>query len=497
MTNYTKFAVKGTITVLVISLLAAFLGYLVRFILARNLTVEDFGLFNSIFAFLAMLGIFKSLGFDKALIYFIPKFKHENRNDLIKSSIIYSAVIQLITNFIVIIAIYLLSSYLSIKFFHSPKSDIVLKLMAIAFFVDSFVQILKFAFQGFKEMTYFSGIDLVRMLLILIIIIIGFKLNYGLLSPIIAYVITPLILIFIFGLILTKKVFPEFAKSKFILSKNALKRISKYSIFLVESNGAGLILYYTDIMALTYFSTLVNVGLYSVALPTAKVLMYFPRAIHAISMPLTAELWSKGEKKLLKMGIEDLYKYSFIIAIPAVFILFSFADLLIAVLYGKDYILAALPMKILSIGMLFEILSFVNWSFFSGIGEPRINSKALYYAAIFNLIGNLILIPMLGMNGAAIATALSSLIILLYGFMKIRGFIKVRFPLKIWIKNIFAGILFVLIIIFLKKILVLNVWTEAAIVVVLAALCYLGLLFMMKIINLNELKSIYTRLTAK
>ena len=98
MSNYTKFAVKGATTVLVISLLAAFIGYLVRFVLARNLTVEEFGLFYAVFAFLGLLGLFKSFGFDKALIKFIPEFKHKKRNDLIKSSIIYVSFIQLITN---------------------------------------------------------------------------------------------------------------------------------------------------------------------------------------------------------------------------------------------------------------------------------------------------------------------------------------------------------------------------------------------------------------
>ena len=61
MATYTKFAVRGTIMVLVISLFAAFLGYLVRFVLARNLGVEDFGLFNSVFAFLGLIGAFNSL----------------------------------------------------------------------------------------------------------------------------------------------------------------------------------------------------------------------------------------------------------------------------------------------------------------------------------------------------------------------------------------------------------------------------------------------------
>ena len=40
MTTYTKIAVKGAATILVISLIAAFLGYIVRVILAKNLSIE-------------------------------------------------------------------------------------------------------------------------------------------------------------------------------------------------------------------------------------------------------------------------------------------------------------------------------------------------------------------------------------------------------------------------------------------------------------------------
>ena len=51
MESYTKFAVRGAATILVISLIAAILGYVVRVLLARNLEVEEFGLFYAVFAF--------------------------------------------------------------------------------------------------------------------------------------------------------------------------------------------------------------------------------------------------------------------------------------------------------------------------------------------------------------------------------------------------------------------------------------------------------------
>jgi len=493
-TTYTKFAVRGTIIVLLIFLLAAFLGYLVRFVLARNLGVEDFGLFNSIFAFLGLIGAFKSLGFDKALIKFIPEFQHENKKDFIKSSIIYVCVIMLVINIIIITGVYLFSSYLSVNFFHSPKADIVLKILAIAFFLDSFVMAFKFAFQGFKNMVYFSMIDVVRMVIVLSVVLIGVKLNYGLLGPTIAYTITPPILILIFGWILVKKTFPDFFKSKFIFDRDLIKRVSKYSIFVTETSAAAMILYYTDVLALTYFSDLKNVGLYSVALPTAKVLMYFPRAIGGVLLPLTSELWVKGKTKILSAGIESLYKYSIILIVPVVFIMFSFADLLITVLYGEIYILAANSMKILSIGMIFAVLYGININFFAGIGKPQITTKIVYTAAAFNFVANIILIRLIGLEGAAIATTLSYLIMMAIGFMYIKKFIQVEFPIKIWAKIFLIGAIFVVLIWLMKKIIILNIWVKTGVILAISCSIYVFLLFLFRVINFNELKELYYRI---
>ena len=42
MTNYTKFAVRGAAIVFAVSIAAAFLGFVVRLILSKNLSLEDF-----------------------------------------------------------------------------------------------------------------------------------------------------------------------------------------------------------------------------------------------------------------------------------------------------------------------------------------------------------------------------------------------------------------------------------------------------------------------
>ncbi len=493
MTNYTKFAVRGAAIVFTVSILAAFLGYVVRLILAKNLSLEEFGLFYAVYAFLALLGVFKTFGFDRALVKFIPEFKHQEKPSLIKSSIIYVSVIQFITNSIIILGIYLFSSYLSVHFFHNPNADLVLKLMAIAFFIDNFVYVVKYSFQGFQKMALFAGIDVVRMLLIIALVLIGFKLNYGILSPAVAYILAPSILLFVYTPILLKKIFPEFSASKLIFDNNLLKRISKYSIFVLATTVGAVVLNYTDSLVLTYFRSLKEVGLYNIASPTAKLLTYFPIAIMNIMIPLASELWTKKRFDLLKAGIESLYKYTIIVILPLVLVMFSFAELIINVFFGKEFLLAANALRILSIGMVFSTLYGVNVSFFSGIGKPEITSKIVYSGAVFNLIFDIILIPFLGIEGAAITTSISFLIMMIYGLLKMKSMINIKFPFLIWSKSLAAGLLFVLSIFLLKKFIILNVWFETSIILLISGAIYLSLILLFNIVNINEIKNLYKR----
>lgn len=492
--SYTKLAVKGAATVFIISIIAAFLGYLVRFILARNLTVEEFGLFYAVFAFLALLSLVKTLGYDRALIKFIPELLHKKRKDQIKSSIIFVSIIQLITNTIIITLVYLLANYLSLHFFKAAEASLVLKLLAIGFFIDSFVVIIKFCFQGFKNMVLFSVLDLIRMLSLVAIILIGINTGLGLLSPVVAYLLVPLILLFIFGFIFVKKVFPEIFKVNLIMDMKLFKKISKYSIFIMLTSSGVLILGHTDSLMLTYFTGISAVGLYNVALPTSKILTYLPLAIGSVLLPVTSELWVKRKKLILREGMESLYKYSMIIILPLVLIMVSFADPILLVLFGKEYVPASLALKILSIGTIFITLHQINANFFSGIGKPQVHSRIIYSAVLLNLAGNLILIPLLGIVGAAITTSVSYLLMMVIGLTKIKRFIKISFPIGIWLKTLISGLIFTLSIWMLKKMIFMNVWIETLIILTISGIIYLVVLFILRILTITEAKELYKRI---
>ena len=492
--NYTKLAVRGAAIVFATSIVAAFLGYLVRLVMVRNLSLEDVGLFYSIFSFLSVLNVFKALGVDTALVKFIPEFLSKKKNDYAKSSIVYATVIQLINNTIILGSVYFFSSYLSVHYFHSEKAVILLRLMLVAFYIDSLTLILKYSFQGFKDMINFSVIDLVRMMLIIAVLLIGFKLNAGILSPAIAYILVPIILLMIFGNILFRKTFPQFSKSNLVKDAKFFREMVRYGIHVMAVSVGNVILGNIDIMVLTYFSGLASVGLYSVALPTVKLLLYLPRAIGGIMLPLSAELWAENKKHILKAGIEKLYKYSIIAIVPLVFAIFSFSDFILNMLFGSAYAAAGMALKILVIGMIFAAIYGININFFAAIGKPEINSKIIYSAAVFNLIGNLIMVPLIGIKGAAISTSVSYLIMMVIGLFYIKKYIKIKLPFRNWAMSILSGMAFIFVIFTLKKLMMFNVWVEAALSLTAASLAYIALLLLIKVISIEELKSVYERI---
>lgn len=494
MANYTKKALINVGIVFSISMAAAFFGYLVRIFFARNLSLEEFGLFYAVIAFIGLFSIFKSLGLDSALVFFIPKFLTESNFKKIKNSVIYVTIVLFITNLIFILFILLFANFIGFNFFKHNFASTVLILMAISFFIDSFVDLIKRIFQGFQRMALFSSIDLIRMILILIISFIFFKVGYGILSPVIAYIITPLILILLYALLTYNKQYEIFSKNKFFWEKPLFKKLRKYGVQLILLDSIGLVFAYSDRLLITYFRTLEEVGVYSAVFPTARLLWIIPISIINVLLPITSELWNKGFKKELKKGIELLHRFILIIVLPATLIIFVFSDIILELFYGDSFIIGGTSLKILVIGIMFYSFYAINGGIFSGMGKPHINTKILGLGAVVNIILNLFLIPKFGIIGAATASMISFILIMFLGFYVLQKENLVTLPYIIWTKTIVLSMFFLLLISYLNMHLAMNLVIKIPLILLLSGSAYVMALFILKLVTISEVKELLKRI---
>ena len=128
-----------------------------------------------------------------------------------------------------------------------------------------------------------------------------------------------------------------------------------------------------------------------------------------------------GAKKFNRMG--NILKHVMILAMifcvtPTAILMLLFAPEILALLGGDAMVInvGVDYFRIVTIGFIFQSLSFTVTAALRGIGETKIPMKNNIIANSCNVVGNAILIygmfglPALGVTGAAIATALSNFI---------------------------------------------------------------------------------------
>ena len=319
--NYTKKAIKNFIIITIFTLSAALVSYIYRIFLARSLTVEEYGLFFSVFSLVALIYSFRDISFYESLTKFIPEFKVNKDEKSIKESFVYVTIIGFIMSIILFI---IFSGFLAKNYIHDVASMPLIILVAISFILYGGELLLKQTFQGYQEMILFSTIGLFKSVFIFALTYVFLKLGLGLIGISYAYILAPVLTITIYSFIFFKKVFPNFFLIKINYNKPLLKRLFRFAIPTFLGVGFGVIITYTDIIMLTLFSGVFYVGLYNIALPTANFLAYITIGFRNVIYPLSSELWSKKHMEHLSQGIVLIYKYSFIIFIPILIILIFF-----------------------------------------------------------------------------------------------------------------------------------------------------------------------------
>jgi len=490
MANYTRKALFSVGIITAFTILAGIMGYIVRAIFARKLPLEDFGLFYSVLAFVGMFGIFKSLGMDRALIYYIPKLRSAKQESKIKSALRHVFSMLLATNAAFLVLIALFSGLLQSHYFRHPSASAVLIILAVHSVFDSFVNILKFYAQGSQRMAVFSSVDFTRMSIAAASSVFAFNLGYGVKGAAAAYLVSQLATFLIYFFILLGKERLRSIEKDRELSKN----LRFYGLQIMLIYVGGLVLSYSDKIMLTLLRNLTEVGIYSAVFPTAMLLWYIPMTLTSVQLPLISEFWSKGMTEHMKEGLRLLYKFLIALMLPLSLALFIYSDFVLRILYGSEFAAGSLAFKVLVIGVMFNSLHMVNSTVFAGIGKPKVNTWILAIGAAANVALNIPFIIMYGYLGASITTAATYILMSLVGTIALyRGKIA-ELPYANWAKTGFAAALFFGVMVYLNKVLVMESVPKIAVILALSGVVYLAALFMLKVISTEEIMDILKRL---
>jgi len=452
--NYSlKKIAKGTIIVLMGSVIAILFNFIARVLLVRIFTQAEYGIFSlgfvlcNIFVTLSLLGL--GTGTTRQIAY----YRGKNNFLEVKRVLISAIQINVIASIILSITLFLTSDILSTKIFNDPALAAPLKVFAIAIPFFAFINILISIFRGFeqiKEKVYFRDIlrNILFPLLLLPILFLGLPFIHAIYAFTASFIIT-----FIVFILYSKKHFPISLKKsvKNLAINQTTKNLLVFSLPLLGVAALQMIVSWTDTLMLGGFAPLDEVGLYNAAAPLARFIGIPMAAMLLIYAPIVSGLYAKNLLSEISKNYAVLTKWIFSATFPLFFILFLFPEVVLNSLFGSDYIPASQALQILSLGFILANLLGPNGTTLVAIGRTPFIMWAVVAAAGTNIILNWILIPQLGIVGASIATAISLVLHCVIRHVKVHTLLKVNPITKNLLKTVIISAFLILLISFLTK----------------------------------------------
>ncbi len=391
---------KNVFWIYFFSYLAAPLAYIIKIIFARNLTLEEFGLLYSIIGFYLMLSIFVNWGLPQTFNYYGVKYFEQNNYKKFNNLIYFSFIFQSIITIVLIILIIILNKYLESTYFSYENSNKYLLGFIIYFIFLNLNANLKHIYISLGEVKKFKTIE-INILLSSIILIPIILLNSNIISAIIILTI-PQIIVFIYYFILLFKINNKIkiVKNKICTLEN--KKILSYSTNIFLGVAALLLITRIDIIIITKFIGVVEVGIYEVIFSISMI-------IATLILPILQVLFpniSKYEKEVKIVRSMIFKSYSLIIFLSLIIItpIFIFSEEIISFLFGNSFVNFSIETKIMIIAIFFYIIFQSNFSILSGLNELKKRNLILLIGGTLNIILNILLIKKLGFIGVFIST---------------------------------------------------------------------------------------------
>ncbi|RLF59803.1 MAG: hypothetical protein DRN25_03610 [Thermoplasmata archaeon] len=194
-------------------------------------------------------------------------------------------------------------------------------------------------------------------------------------------------------------------------AKINLSEVFTYLIFVNFSTISVTFYNWIDSLMLGYFLGFRDVAYYRVAFSLVGGVIAIT-SIHGVFLPRFA----KYELRELKQKLPKIIVLSFFISLfPALFLI-SFKEKIITFVYGKEYLQSVYPLTILSFLIITQSLDFFS-SVFNMRGFPQYTTFCISVSGLLNFFLNIWLIPIYGVNGAAIATLISRIVNLCLSFI--------------------------------------------------------------------------------
>ena len=377
-----------------------FIGLMLSILLARVLNPTGYGQYAMAILIPSMLGTFLNLGIAPANVYFIASQKITPLSAL-KSSLQIWLVLSVIG---ISAGILTFSTYGDVWFPGIPMSLLCPGVFAFPLILlQSFLISFFLGLQDFKSYNYASLIAPFTTLLLATILV--WVIKQGVLGAVIAFIGGQLIGLLVIIIILRQTLNKNKSIDDDHISNSYTLQCLKYGFKSHLSNIMAFVNYKADIFCVNFFLTPASTGVYLVAVMIAEKLWILSQVVSIVILPRLSELHNEEDKRQVLTPL--IARWVLFVSLIGALVMIFVGSPLISILYGSDYAPVYSIIVWLLPGILIGSMSRVLSNDIAARGKPEFNFYAALLVVIINVMLNIILIPRMGITGAAIATTIA------------------------------------------------------------------------------------------
>ena len=202
----------------------------------------------------------------------------------------------------------------------------------------------------------------------------------------------------------------KYVKIRVIFSNNIFRHL-KPVIIIFFMNIAIAIYVQSDITILGYLMDDMSVGIYSVATKIYSCLKTILVATISVTIPRLSYALEKDEKEYITQ-LENIISISLFFCLPVVVGVCTVPQLMVLMISSKEYITAGSTIRILSLAIIPTMIStIINNNVLLAQRKEQYILLSTCVGSFTNVILNFILIPIIGINAAAITTIISEWVV--------------------------------------------------------------------------------------
>lgn len=382
------------------------IGYLVKITISSELSVEEVGILYWIISLITILIGYNDFWITESLKFFVPRYYEEKRFDKIKTILALWFLTQLSSSLLLTLFFFFWADFLWTHYFHNAKAIESIKIFSFFFIWINIFQLLNTFFLAVQNTFLYRFSELIRIGVVLLWTAWIFFTNSG---SLINYTYSRILwlyfgIIFTIVIFITKYYFKYLKNSSILKDKKFIKEVLSYAILVLVGSQAGTILSQIDMQMIIYILWVKDAWYYTNYLSLIWVFFIFIWPLFTFLLPVFSELSAKKQIDTLKSLKSELSHIFLFFWISYATFCFIFWSNIAYILFWEKFIFSWEILKFSMPFLAFNFILQVNFNLLAWLWKVKERIKILSYWILLNCILNYVLIKIMGVSWAALAT---------------------------------------------------------------------------------------------